>query len=359
MMDINRTGIFYSDGSTREAASGGFPKTLRARPFAHMDTRFLGLFAGLFVFFGTITFLLSLREPPKTTDDKQISRIQERYAKLVLNKPKPKPKPEKIEKSARPQTQKAPEEKKEKEKEQQQAVPEEKESFVEREKRKAQTREARQKQREEISKQVKSSGIFKAITSTGGGGPSSGIADALGAQSGADELNDLQVSQESFTSAANEPALQKKETRSSSKDLVSTDKSAAARVEQKKVASRGTVTEAQVTSREAEVSSQGNASVSGTSRQCISSKMNRLKIRLKRVYEHWLKRDPALAGLIKIKFVILPSGEVINVSIQSSTSGNARFDQNVIRYIKRIDFSSCAIADRMEIVYPFSFESQK
>ncbi len=359
-MDVNRTGIFYTDQSAQSASAKGFPKDLRSSPFANADMRFMGLLIGLFIFFGSITLALSLREIPEQTDEKQISKIQERYAQLVLNQPKPKPKPEKEPpKTSQRQKETAQQEEKDQKPEKEKSPPK-KESVVEKRKRRAQSRDARKKEREEIAKQVQSAGIFKAITSSGGGGSSSGITDVLGAGGGADDLNDLQVSSGSFTSAPNQPEkLQKKGSRSSSRDLVRTDPSAASKVTQKRVASSGDIAKAQVSGQAEQVSSQSGQDVGGSGKQCINQTMRRLGMRLKRVYEHWLKRDPSLSGLIKIKFVILPSGKPANITIQSSTSGNARFDQNILRYMKRVDFSSCGIQERIEIVYPFAFESQK
>lgn len=80
--------------------------------------------------------------------------------------------------------------------------------------------------------------------------------------------------------------------------------------------------------------------------------------RLKHVYENWLKRDPSLHGLLKIKFTILPSGEVVNVSIVSSTMNNSEFDDNIVRYIKRWTFPPVEGGGPIEVVFPFNFEGQ-
>jgi TonB family protein len=79
---------------------------------------------------------------------------------------------------------------------------------------------------------------------------------------------------------------------------------------------------------------------------------------LKHVFENWLKRDPALHGQLKIKFTILPSGEVSNVSIVSSTMNNSEFDENIVRYIKRWAFPPVEGGGPVEVTFPFVFEGQ-
>jgi TonB family protein len=78
--------------------------------------------------------------------------------------------------------------------------------------------------------------------------------------------------------------------------------------------------------------------------------------RLKHVFENWLKRDPTLHGQLKIKFTILPTGEVDNVSIVSSTMNNQEFDETIARYIKRWVFPPVESGGPVEVVLPFNFE---
>jgi TonB family protein len=78
--------------------------------------------------------------------------------------------------------------------------------------------------------------------------------------------------------------------------------------------------------------------------------------RLKRVYEDWLKRDPQLSGNLTVKFTILPTGAVSNVSIVKSSTNNGDFDDAILRYIKRWQFPAVEGAGPVEVVYPFVFE---
>ena len=74
------------------------------------------------------------------------------------------------------------------------------------------------------------------------------------------------------------------------------------------------------------------------------------------MYETWLKRNPKLGGRIKIRFTIQPDGSVSNASIVQSSLGNSRFEQNVLRYVRRWDFGSCPIDSALEVDLPFAFE---
>jgi TonB family protein len=80
--------------------------------------------------------------------------------------------------------------------------------------------------------------------------------------------------------------------------------------------------------------------------------------RLKRVYETWLKRDPSLAGQLKIKFTIMPDGSVTNVTVLSSSTKNSEFDETLVRYIKRWSFTAIDGGNPVEVVFPFVFEAQ-
>jgi TonB family protein len=100
------------------------------------------------------------------------------------------------------------------------------------------------------------------------------------------------------------------------------------------------------------------SSLASRSQTSIKQQIDLEANRLKRVYENWLKRDPSLAGQLKIKFTILPSGEVANVSIVNSSTNNSEFDENIVRYVKRWMFPAVEGGGPVEVIYPFVFESQ-
>jgi TonB family protein len=120
------------------------------------------------------------------------------------------------------------------------------------------------------------------------------------------------------------------------------------------IASGGSVN---ITSAPPEVSGEA-ASLASRSQASIKRQIDLEANRLKRVYETWLKRDPSLAGQLKIKFTILPNGEVANVSIVNSTTNNGDFDDAIIRYVKRWAFPPIDGGGPVEVIYPFVFEGQ-
>ena len=113
--------------------------------------------------------------------------------------------------------------------------------------------------------------------------------------------------------------------------------------------------EVNITTAPPEVSGE-SSSLEERSQSAIQSVVSRESRRLKRLYEEWLKRDPTLSGRLTVKFVILPSGAVANVTVVKSTTGNGDFDEMVLRYIKRWKFPAVEGAGPVEVVYPFVFE---
>ena len=121
------------------------------------------------------------------------------------------------------------------------------------------------------------------------------------------------------------------------------------------LASRGKVN---VSSQKPEISGDA-ASHSLRSHAAIQKVVDRQKRRLIKVFENWLKQDPDLGGQLTIKFTILPSGGVSNVTIVKTTTNNASFDNSIIRYIMRWKFPPVQGGSPVEVVYPFVFEGSE
>ena len=355
-MAAPKTGIFYAQHDF-SVVPVSFPRELRSRLFSHLEPRFTALFVGSFILIGGLVFVLSLRKLPDTVSDKQILKIQERYASIVLNQPKPKPKVEekpKEVKTAAAQAKEATVEKKEEVK-----VDREKESFVAKQERKAETRVEREAVRQKVAQQVQSSGIFAAITAvgTGGGGPSASsgsVNDLLGAASeSVGNLSNLTISKGTFA-AKNVDVADVKARRGQVTSGVDIARESVGKAAAAKISSGGSVN---ITSAPPEIT--GEAASLATRTQASIQRVTDLEgKRLKHVYENWLKRDPALHGQLKIKFTILASGEVDNVSVVSSTMNNSEFDENIVRYIKRWVFPPVESGGPVEVTFPFVFEGQ-
>ncbi|MBD3242335.1 MAG: TonB family protein [Chitinivibrionales bacterium] len=344
-MKTDQTGIFYLHAAG-EKPLPSFPKEYRRRFFAMLDRRFVGLWAGCAVVMGGVALGFSLRELPEEASEKEILKIQERYAQLVLNQPKPK----REEKEERGPSRS--ESKPEKEEEPQEEVDREKESFAQKEQRRKRTREDRKARREQISKEVGSAGIFAAITSASGsgGGSSKGASDLLGAADVVSGLEGLSVSGGTFASRNVDPESLSGR-RGERTSGIEMEREEVGRAQTRQIAAAGNVN---ISSEPPKIS--GDEAQVKTSQACIQRTINYERAKIKRVYETWLKRDPKLGGRIKIRFTIMPDGSVTSALIVQSTTGNTRFDQNVLRYIGRWNFAKCSPDSPLEIELPFVFE---
>jgi TonB family protein len=332
-----------------------FPAELKSNIIRTFDRTFTWILGGcILVVFG-LTFTFSMQKPSDEVSEKEIIQIQERYAQLVLNQPKPKIEEEK--KAESDAAAAAMRRKKEMEAakvaaEQEKPEQQKQESIEDRQRRREDTREQRQVKREAVRRKVQSAGIFAAITATGSSGSSRGtspVSDLLASGGGVGDIGSIDVSKGSFA-AKNATPEQLANRRGERTAGVAIERSSVGTVDGGRIASAG---EVRISTQPPEMKSESGGAVG--SKSCIQSIITRESHRIKRVYENWLKRDPALAGQLKVRFFIIAGGTVNDVSAVSSTTGNAEFDENILRYIKRWDFSSCGVGESIEIIFPFVF----
>jgi TonB family protein len=354
MANVGQSGLFYIRNAG-EVSLAVFPKDLRRSILSRIDPRFTIIFSSLlFVSFVTV-LILSFFQVSETVSDKEIAKIQERYAQLVLNQPKPKPPEAKAEVKAKTSdkgktaAQEAQKEVK---------ADREKETFVKRKERQEATREQRQAVREKVKAAIQTAGIFAAITSSSGGkgGHSSGgsVTDLLGATGeGVGDLGNIKVSKGTFATR-NVDVAELKARRGTVTSGVDIARESVGKAQAQRLSSAGSVN---ITSTPPEVT--GNTTGAEARSQASIQRIITLEQqRIKRVYENWLKRDPALAGQLKIKFTIMPDGTVSNVTIVTSSTKNSEFDDTILRYVKRWSFPSVAGGGPVEVVFPFVFEAQ-
>ncbi len=350
MMPAEQTGIVYSQ--LKPSTLKEFPREFRGSFRKQLDRPFLIILALCAVVLGAVTFILSLRPVKEEATEQEIQRIQERYAQLVLNQPVKKEVEVKTAETPSEETAEPPEA----EEKPEEQVDRAKESFVEKRQRKEATREERARKREQVKEQVASTGIFAAITAAGGssvGASSDNVADMLGAAAeGIGNLGDMDISKGTFAAkkANPEETLAPRGKRTTG---VGIEKQELGKAKSARIAAAGKVN---VTSEEPPEISGESAGSAGRSQSAIARVINRERGRLVRVYENWLKRDPALSGQLKIKFTILPDGSVTNVAIVKSTTNNPDFDTNILRYVKRWRFPPEQGGAPTEVVYPFVFE---
>jgi TonB family protein len=357
MANAGQSGLFYLHNAG-EISLKAFPQDLRRSLISRLDPRFAIIFGSLFLVAFISVSILSSVKISDTVSEKEITKIQERYAQLVLNQPKPKPPEVKAEdKSKANETGKVAEKGAVKE---EVKVDREKETFVQRKERAEATKEQRQAVRQRVAAAVQTAGIFAAITASGGGpgsGPSTGgsVTDLLGATGECvGDLGNIKVSKGTFATRSNVDVGELKARRGTVTQGVDIARESVGRTRSEHISSGGGVA---ISSAVPEVT--GNTTNAEARSQASIKKVIDLESnRLKRVYETWLKRDPTLAGQLKIKFTIMPDGSVTNVTVVSSSTKNTEFDETLMRYIKRWAFPAMDGGSPVEVVYPFVFEAQ-
>lgn len=72
------------------------------------------------------------------------------------------------------------------------------------------------------------------------------------------------------------------------------------------------------------------------------------------VYNKFLKKKPGFQGKVALKFTIAPEGEIISISIASSTTGYGEFDNEIKTAVSRWKFSKVN-AGNTTVTIPFTF----
>ena len=76
---------------------------------------------------------------------------------------------------------------------------------------------------------------------------------------------------------------------------------------------------------------------------------------LRHIYNKFLKKKPSFQGKVILKFTIAPGGEIISISIASSTTGYNEFDEEVKTAVSRWKFSKVKSGNTtVTIPFPFS-----
>ena len=75
---------------------------------------------------------------------------------------------------------------------------------------------------------------------------------------------------------------------------------------------------------------------------------------LRHIYNKFLKKKPGFQGKVTLEFTIAPGGEVISISIASSTTGYGEFDAQVKSAVSRWTFSKVK-SGNTTVTIPFTF----
>ncbi|MDD5942218.1 MULTISPECIES: AgmX/PglI C-terminal domain-containing protein [unclassified Fibrobacter] len=75
---------------------------------------------------------------------------------------------------------------------------------------------------------------------------------------------------------------------------------------------------------------------------------------LRHIYNKFLKKKPGFQGKVTLKFTIAPGGEIISISIASSTTGYGEFDGEIKNAVSRWKFSKVK-SGNTTVTIPFTF----
>ena len=75
---------------------------------------------------------------------------------------------------------------------------------------------------------------------------------------------------------------------------------------------------------------------------------------LRHIYNKHLKKAPGLEGKVTLKFTIAPGGEIISISIVSSTTGRSEFDNDIKNAVGRWTFNKVK-SGNTTVTIPFTF----
>ena len=81
---------------------------------------------------------------------------------------------------------------------------------------------------------------------------------------------------------------------------------------------------------------------------------------LRHIYNKFLKLQPHFQGVVSLRFTIAPGGEIISISIASSTTGYGEFDNEIKTAVSRWNFGKFKcddgnIANETTVTVPFTF----
>lgn len=97
-------------------------------------------------------------------------------------------------------------------------------------------------------------------------------------------------------------------------------------------------------------------SVQGSLSRDVIQRMVRVNVgRIRQCYEHALQKAPNLAGRVSIRFVIGPTGKVVQASDSGSTLGDPGVIACVLAAVRRISFPSPTGGGPVVVTYPFVF----
>jgi TonB family protein len=353
-MSFDAGGGTYRASGVAVAVSPSLIRQVRGSPFQTVDPRFFFvMIVSALLHAGIIIYVYQVKIPAAHIVD--IEDVPERFAKFIIEKPIPKtPAQKKTAQTAVPKKEAAPPpsaEKNSPEKTPGQA-PKISSAQRERAKKAVAARAARVEQR------MRSVGVLGMLTGVGATAKGPAVVDVLGAMGTRKEssanLDEVLAKMSGLQHADNIEVLQKKLVKS--KDVAVQHKEEIDDL----IASVGSARSVDLAKR-GEFVIQKPESIEGAAssnakrdNSAINAVVASHKASIRMTYEKHLKRDPALAGKVTVRFTISASGSVTAVTILENTTNNNDLVQEIIRKIRMWRFETVPEGD-VTVTYPFVF----
>lgn len=331
---------------------GGFPKQFERHWSDSFDKRFAAILIGSFIIHFSIALYFAFNPPPDKISEKDIQRIQQQFASLVL---KQEIVEEEIVESDNIEDQLSSETIAEKDTKENKNKSEEKTGEVEKKESTKETKVAsaetrkqqrsagarsRRQSREQISKEVSSKGLLGLLTGTGSAASGEGAVDLLGdVDKTSGDLDNAFNQIDGLKRASSSGETSGKGTRSAKGTRVTSGGNIDDLISDRGEA-RSTDVERSGDLMVGDVSAIENEDgVKNESRNSddVTAVVTNHNSAITYCYERELKRNPDLKGKIVVRFVVAPNGKVKDVKIVSSTLNNQSVERCIISRIRRWD----------------------
>ena len=348
-------GIVFSGPAVSAASMSLLVRQARGSLFASVDPRFIlmtlisiGLHAGIIYFFNIIK--IPVRETAT------IETVPERFARLIIEKPIPKVIPQKTKKAVPSEREKTPPVNKTKPVTETKTPGEKSSKFTTAQR--ARARKAVALRTARVEQRMRSVGVLGMLTGVGTTAKGPAVVDVLGAMGTRKESSaDLDKALEKMSGlqrADNVDVLQKKLVKS--KDVAIQHKEDIDDL----IASVGSARSIDLVKR-GEFVIQKPESIEGAAssnakrdNSAINAVVASHKASIRMTYEKFLKRDPALAGKVTVRFTISASGRVTAVRILENTTNSSELEKEIIRKVRMWRFEKVPEGD-VTVTYPFVF----
>jgi TonB family protein len=347
-------GIVVSGSTVSTVSMNLLVRQVRGSFFASIDPRFFWVaLVSIVLHAGIIYYFNIIKIPIRETAT--IETVPERFARLIIEKPIPKV-PLNVKKTVPAEREKIPPVSKPTPVPETKTPGEKPSKFTETQR--TQARKAVAKRAARVEQRMRSVGVLGMLTGVGVTAKGPAIVDVLGAMGTRKEsstnLDEALEKMSGLRRTDNIDVLQKKLVKS--KDVAVQHKEEIDDL----IASVGSARSVDLAKR-GEFIIQKPESIEGAAssnakrdNSAINVVVASHKASIRMSYEKYLKRDPALAGKVTVRFTISASGSVTAVTIMENTTNNGELEQEIIRKVRMWRFETIPEGD-VTVTYPFVF----